>query len=137
MYHSFARFASVSLSSVTFESARLTGCLCVNRTRFWLVCCHHRLHAHDVSTISHQHGILPSKNCPLREKEELFVDTPMCVSNQRLTLIPCSHTKQPCTFWFCVFHLRKCTLEFDDHFQHFVHRDCSSTNRCTSHFHLP
>ena len=77
--HNFARFASVSLSSVTSESARLTSCLCVNRTSFGslsssLSSCSRRFNNFPSASNFHGRTVCRQSNVCFRP---------------RLTLIPC------------------------------------------------
>ena len=82
VYHTISRALYLCLCRLSLLSQHVWQDVCVWIARVSGLCCHHSLHAHDILTIFHQHRILPSINCPLRENEELFVDTPVCVSAQ-------------------------------------------------------
>ena len=82
----------------------------MNRARSDSLGQHHR-HVHDVSTPCYRSNVTVHKLSVTREERIVCRHSTVCFRS-RLTLIPCSHAKQPCTFGFCVFHLFESVLKF-------------------------
>ena len=102
---------------------------CESIARVSSLCGQHHLHVHDVSrTLPSASNVTVHKLSVTKEGSIVCRQSNVCF-RPRLTLIPCAHARQPCTFGLCFFRAH---AEVHDRLQHCVLRDCTSTNRCAA-----